>query len=1125
MADRYWVGGNGQWNTTNTTNWSETSGGAGGASIPTSADNVYFDENSAAGNYTVSTSIGLTLNALNLSIVKPAAGTVTFTDTGIFDIAGSVDIISTGVTWNAFGSWTLTSSTAQTINADGILLNTITLNGAGGGSWQLLSNLSTRLTNTVALTAGTLDLNNFNLTCGAFSSNNSNTRSLLFGTGVVNLTGSAIVWQNSTTANFTMTGSRVINLVTAATTGIREVQVGPWDATTAPNVNVTAGSARVVLTGSFNNLNTTGYTGRIDAGTRTIYGDLTLGAGSTVAATITSVTTFAPTARTSVVTTNGVLVDWVTTIDGTGVLQLADDFSNSSAAGTMTLTNGRLDLNNNVLSVRSFSSANTNVRGIDFGTGRIEIIGNAATVWLTNTDTNLTYTGSRDVRFVYAGASGTRTIQVASTFNITDSGINISVTAGTDTVTITGQSGVAAIDLDFTGFSGTTTIGTGAIRGNLTLSPTMTLSPATGSLRFEALPGGTQTITTNGKALECPINITCPGATVILADVLVLGTATRRQLTVTAGTLNINDQQVTCFSVVSTGASAKTYAFGSSGSITLTGNNATIVAFATGQTNMTVTGTAVINCDYAGSVGTRTITLGVLSLANSFSLNITAGTDLVDITTNIRNLDFTGFSGTLINATRTIFGNLTLSPTMSLGAGTAITTFGSSGGTKTVTTAGLTVDFPVTFDDPTGTFELTDNWTGGSLSTSTIRLTSGILDLNDFDINVFGFLSTSGVIRTIDFGTSSEINLTGNDAAIWNFTDVRNFSYTGTSARVNAVYAGSTGTRTLAHGASIGGTSATAAPPMYITAGSDIVTTTATSHFSDLIFTGSSVTVTATSRIIYGDFVYSATNIMGGLVGTGITTFAGNGTQTFDTADLTVDFPIVIGLGSSAGTVQLANELTMLATRTLTLNSGTLDLQDNPLTTGAFLSSGSLTRALDISNSTVTLSGTGIIWDTLFTGGLTANVDNSTVIISDNSTASKTIRFGTLPELHNVVIGGDTSTCNTNFSSTGNIAINSITSTKTVAQTIGMNGSFAVNSWGIVGTAAAPITLNDAGFAVQANLNYTGTGIVSVEHYTISYSNASPNGKWFALTSNDNIDAGNNSGWIFDTSRFFLTFR
>ena len=53
MATRYWVGGAGTWDATTTTNWSASSGGAGGASAPTSADNVIFNTLSNATAYAV----------------------------------------------------------------------------------------------------------------------------------------------------------------------------------------------------------------------------------------------------------------------------------------------------------------------------------------------------------------------------------------------------------------------------------------------------------------------------------------------------------------------------------------------------------------------------------------------------------------------------------------------------------------------------------------------------------------------------------------------------------------------------------------------------------------------------------------------------------------------------------------------------------------------------------------------------------------------------------------------------------------------------------------------------------------------------------------------------------------
>ena len=61
MADRYWVGGTANWDGTAGTKWATTSGGAGGASVPTAADNVFFDAASGA----VTVTVAATSNCLN----------------------------------------------------------------------------------------------------------------------------------------------------------------------------------------------------------------------------------------------------------------------------------------------------------------------------------------------------------------------------------------------------------------------------------------------------------------------------------------------------------------------------------------------------------------------------------------------------------------------------------------------------------------------------------------------------------------------------------------------------------------------------------------------------------------------------------------------------------------------------------------------------------------------------------------------------------------------------------------------------------------------------------------------------------------------------------------------------
>lgn len=61
MANRYWVAAT-EANWTDTANWSATSGGSGGASVPGSSDNVYFDGNGLGNCITVNSHTILALN-------------------------------------------------------------------------------------------------------------------------------------------------------------------------------------------------------------------------------------------------------------------------------------------------------------------------------------------------------------------------------------------------------------------------------------------------------------------------------------------------------------------------------------------------------------------------------------------------------------------------------------------------------------------------------------------------------------------------------------------------------------------------------------------------------------------------------------------------------------------------------------------------------------------------------------------------------------------------------------------------------------------------------------------------------------------------------------------------------
>lgn len=92
MANRYWVGGSGTWDSTNTANWSTTSGGPGGASVPTASDAVTINVDSGAG--TVSVSGSVTCYNLYISVQTVDFGSSTVTVTGDFSAASSATIIA-----------------------------------------------------------------------------------------------------------------------------------------------------------------------------------------------------------------------------------------------------------------------------------------------------------------------------------------------------------------------------------------------------------------------------------------------------------------------------------------------------------------------------------------------------------------------------------------------------------------------------------------------------------------------------------------------------------------------------------------------------------------------------------------------------------------------------------------------------------------------------------------------------------------------------------------------------------------------------------------------------------------------------------------------------------------------
>ena len=113
MALRYWItGGTGNYNST--TNWSASSGGASGASVPTTADDVTWDANSGAGTVVINVaSVAKSINFTNFT------GTVDFQNT--LAVAGSMTL-GIGMSFaNTTGTPVLRVTAAATLTSNGVV--------------------------------------------------------------------------------------------------------------------------------------------------------------------------------------------------------------------------------------------------------------------------------------------------------------------------------------------------------------------------------------------------------------------------------------------------------------------------------------------------------------------------------------------------------------------------------------------------------------------------------------------------------------------------------------------------------------------------------------------------------------------------------------------------------------------------------------------------------------------------------------------------------------------------------------------------------------------------------------------------------------------------------------------
>jgi hypothetical protein len=628
MADRYWVGGTANWDATAGTKWSATNGGAGGASVPTAADDVYFTLLSGLVTVTVSA----TANCRDLNFTGFIG---TFAGSSIVNIAGSLTF-STGMTRSHTGAINFTAASgSQTITTAGKTFGGAVNIGSSGTStatWTLQDAfISTTATN-LTITSGTFSTNNFNVTVNSLISSNSNVRTINLGSSTITILAGAGALNLATATNLTFNaGTSQIDLTAsgAAFSG------GSQTFNNVSFTNNSSGSVSIGGVNSFNNLSFTGNTSPTFkivnlSNNQTITGTFTVSAGTNA--------TRRHFVRSDTVGTSRTLT--CAAFSGTDI-----DFRDITIAGAAAPASGtRLgDCKGN--------------SGITFGAGvpkywNLATGGNwSATAWATGSGgtpaVNNFPLAQDSCVFENTGLNSGATINMDENYNVGT--VNMSAR----TVAMSFQNNrTPIIHGDFINGTNVTDVGAG-------------------SIVFSGR--NTQTITSAGRTFIREFTIDSISGTFLLADAFATSSSSTSAINVLRGTFDAAGYSVTVTGSVNTSSSnVRAIAFGS-GTWTI-GNS-----FNAGTAiNLTVTGTGVISLTRAsaktftgggiqtyptinqGGTGALTVTGSnkFTNITNSAigSVLFTAGT-----TTTFDNFNLNGTSGNLLTIGSVTAANHTLS--------------------------------------------------------------------------------------------------------------------------------------------------------------------------------------------------------------------------------------------------------------------------------------------------------------------------------------------------------------------------------------------------------------------------------------------------------------------------------
>ena len=807
-----------------------------------------------------------------------------------------------------------------------------------------------------------------------------------------------------------------------------------------------------------------------------------------------------------------------------------------------------------------------------FGTNTITLNNNSGTVFTGATTHSVT--GTPVINITPSGSPTSLTVTPGAATEANS--ISFNFTTGTYTLSFLNTVSNTAKNVDFTGFSGTWGAhGNVTIYGNITLSTGMTFA-ATASTLTLGSTSATQTITSNGKTFDSPVNIIGAG-TRKFADTFTVGAT--RTLFVQAGTFDLNNNQVITGLFNSSYVNVRTLAFGT-GSITCNAAGGTLWDTTT-VTNLAVTGNPVVNISNSGAVAT-TVIAGTIAEANSISFNFTTGTYALTFLGTAshaaKNVDFTGFGGTW-NATAAnfIYGSLTLSTGMTLTASTGSMRFAASSGTQIITSNAKTMDFPVAVQGTgSGIVQLADALTLGA--TRVLSIQTGTLDGNNkpisgaASINISTTACASYTVKNIstaltwNTGSSSVVTLGGPctfgpvimtnnpisiDVATYQLTCTTftassggSFARTitfGTGGNITCNGAGGTLVNLAAgiNGLTLAGTpifniSYSGATAVTIGSGNFVESNTPSFNFTtgtyaltflngigdsvkNVDFTGFGGTWASHSStcIIYGNLTLSSVAGFAVTATANTLTFgATSGTQIITSNAKTHDYPIALnGVG---GTVQLADALLMGATRALTHTNGTLDLNGKTLTVGTAYTTATGTKVLTFNGGTLVCPAvTTTAFNNAAPAGFTTTAGTGTGKISMTGATAKTF-----------VGGGSTYNCTLSNDGAGALTISGANTFTTIANgvqptqfTFTSGTTTTVTNWNVSGISGSLVTIISSTAGTAATLS-KASGTVYSYYVSLKDSAATGGASWYAAVGSTNVSG--NSGWVFGVAKYWV---